>query len=68
MCRTRCELSRVRIKRDCLELVLFVDIDGLDDMIRVVEDNKRIARDVGLDKSWVSPSLCLVLLYTGGVR
>jgi hypothetical protein len=52
--RTRCEFAGGRIERDCLELRLLVDVDGLEDVIRPVEDYERVAGYVGLDVMHVS--------------
>lgn len=49
--RADCNLAGALIERDGFELRLFVDIDGLDDMVRRIEDYERIARDVGLQRA-----------------
>ena len=36
------------IEGDCFQLELFVDVDGLTDVIGSVEDYERVAGDVGL--------------------
>jgi hypothetical protein len=42
------DLARALVERDGFELELLIDVDGLEDVVRSVEDNKRIARDVCL--------------------
>jgi hypothetical protein len=42
------ELAGALIDCDSLKLELFVDVDGLQDVVRSVEDDERIARDVDL--------------------
>ncbi len=42
------ELASAFVQCDCFELEFFVDIDGLEDMVGTVEDDERIAGDVGL--------------------
>jgi hypothetical protein len=44
-------LARALIERDGLELGFFVDVGRLEDVVGRVEDNERIARDVGLSPS-----------------
>ena len=46
--RTDSELARVLVERYGLELGFFVDVGCLEDMVRRVEDDEGIARDVGL--------------------
>jgi hypothetical protein len=46
--RAYCELAGALIDRDCLELELLVDVDGLQDVVRSIEDNERIAGYVDL--------------------
>jgi hypothetical protein len=42
------DLARALVERDGFELELLIDVDGLEDVVRSVEDNERIARDVCL--------------------
>jgi hypothetical protein len=52
--RACCEFAGAFVDRDCLELEFLVDVDGLEDVVRSIEDNERIARDVDLYKEDVS--------------
>jgi hypothetical protein len=42
------------LERDGFELGFFVEVGRLQNMIRAVEDDESVARDVGLDVSEVS--------------
>jgi hypothetical protein len=42
------DLARALVERDGFELEFLIDVDGLEDVVRSVEDNERIARDVCL--------------------
>jgi hypothetical protein len=53
--RTHRELSCTLIERDCFEFELLVDVDGLEDVIRLVEYYERIAGDVSLEELRISP-------------
>ena len=55
--RADCNLAGALIQADGFELRLFIDIDGLDDMVRRIEDYERIARDVGLQ--WAQSAMYL---------
>lgn len=42
------DLAGTFVERDGFELELLIDVDGLENVVRSVEDNKRIPRDVCL--------------------
>lgn len=49
--RTNGEFPCVFVEANSFELRLLIDVGGLEDMVRRIEDYERIARDVGLKYS-----------------
>jgi hypothetical protein len=63
--RTSRDLARALVERDGFELELLIDVDGLEDVVWPVENNKRIARDVCLASLRISHG-CVSRCVCGG--
>jgi hypothetical protein len=42
-------LACILVERDSFKVCLFIDVGGLEDVVGAVEDNERIAGDIGLE-------------------